>query len=266
MNVQVQSLAKNLDATLALLEERMLHPRFDQADFDRLKKQTIESIANQSTQASVVASNVYNKLLYGEGNIMAIPSIGTTASVGSITLDDVKKFYNDNFSASVADIVVVGDTEQKVIMPKLAFLNKWQAKPVQIPADAKPATIEKTKIYLVNKDKAAQSEIRIGYMALPYDATGEYYRAGIMNYILGGAFNSRINLNLREDKGYTYGAGSGFSGTESAGPYTASAGVRTNVSDSSVVEFMKEIKRYKEEGITDAELAFMKQDFRKPLS
>ncbi|MEJ7692221.1 pitrilysin family protein [Daejeonella sp.] len=258
MNISVQSLTKNLDATLALLEERMLRPRFDQADFDRLKKQTLESIANQSTQAPVVASNVYNKLLYGEGNIMAIPGIGTTASVGSITLDDVKKFYSDNFSASVANIVVVGDTEQKVIMPKLAFLNKWQAKPVQIPADAKPATIDKTKIYLVNKDKAAQSEIRIGYMALPYDATGEYYRAGIMNYILGGAFNSRINLNLREDKGYTYGAGSGFSGTESAGPYTASAGVRTNVSDSSVVEFMKEIKRYKEEGITDAELAFVK--------
>ncbi len=258
INIQVQSLTKNLDATLALLEERMMHPRFDPADFDRLKKQTLESIANQSTQAPVVASNVYNKLLYGEGNIMAIPGIGTTASVGSITLDDIKKFYNDNFSASVADIVVVGDTEQKVIMPKLAFLNKWQAKPVQMPADAKPAAIDKTRIYLVNKDKAAQSEIRIGYIALPYDATGEYYRAGIMNYILGGAFNSRINLNLREDKGYTYGAGSGFSGTESAGPYTASAGVRTNVSDSSVVEFMKEIKRYKEEGITDAELAFVK--------
>jgi zinc protease len=258
VNIQVQSLAKNLDATIALLEERMLHPRFDPADFDRLKKQTLESIANQSTQAPVVASNVYNMLLYGEGNIMAIPTIGTAASVGSITLDDVKKFYNDNFSAAVADIVIVGDTEQKVIMPKLAFLNKWQAKPVQIPADAKPASIEKTKIYLVNKDKAAQSEIRIGYIALPFDATGEYYRAGIMNYILGGAFNSRINLNLREDKGYTYGAGSGFSGTESAGPYTASAGVRTNVSDSSVVEFMKEIKRYKEEGITDAELAFVK--------
>lgn len=258
MNISVQSLTKNIDATLALLEERMLHPRFDQADFDRLKKQTLESIANQSTQAPVVASNVYNKLLYGEGNIMAVPNIGTAASVGSITLDDVKKFYGDNFSASVADIVVVGDTEQKIIMPKLAFLNKWQSKPVQIPADAKPATIDKTRIYLVNKDKAAQSEIRIGYIALPYDATGEYYKAGIMNYILGGAFNSRINLNLREDKGYTYGAGSGFSGTESAGPYTASAGVRTNVSDSSVVEFMKEIKRYKEEGITDSELAFVK--------
>ena len=258
MNVSVQTLTKNLDATLTLLEERMLRPRFDQADFDRLKKQTLEGIASQSTEASVVASNVYNKLLYGEGNIMAIPEIGTTSSVGSIMLDDVKGFYRNNFSPSITDLVIVGDIGQKEMMNKLAFLSKWEAKQVKIPLDAKIATIDKTKIYLVNKDKAAQSEIRIGYIALPYDATGEYYRTYVMNYILGDAFNSRINLNLREDKGYTYGAGSYFSGSESAGPFTAYAGVRSDVSDSSVVEFIKEIKRYSEEGITDEELAFVK--------
>ncbi|MGV3587695.1 MAG: M16 family metallopeptidase [Adhaeribacter sp.] len=258
MTVSVQALTKNLDATLALAEERMLHPRFDQADFDRLKKQTLESIANQSTQPTVIANNVYNKLLYGENNIMAVPTIGTAASVASITLDDVKKFYADNFSPSVTNLVIVGDTEKDKILPKLTFLNKWAPKPVEIPADVKIANLDKTKIFLVDKEKAAQSEIRIGYMALPYDATGEYYKSQIMNYILGGAFNSRINLNLREDKGYTYGAGSYFSGTESPGPYTAYAGVRSNVSDSSVVEFMKEIKRMREEGITDEELAFVK--------
>ena len=258
MNVSVQTLTKNLDATLTLLEERMLRPRFDQADFDRLKKQTLEGIASQSTEASVVASNVYNKLLYGEGNIMAIPEIGTTSSVGSIMLDDVKGFYRNNFSPSITDLVIVGDIGQKEMMNKLAFLSKWEAKQVKIPLDAKIATIDKTKIYLVNKDKAAQSEILIGYIALPYDATGEYYRTYVMNYILGDAFNSRINLNLREDKGYTYGAGSYFSGSESAGPFTAYAGVRSDVSDSSVVEFIKEIKRYSEEGITDEELAFVK--------
>ncbi|KAA5544960.1 M16 family metallopeptidase [Adhaeribacter rhizoryzae] len=258
MTVSVQSLVKNLDATLALLEERMLHPRFDQTDFDRLKKQRLEAIANQSTQPTVVANNVYNKLLYGEGNIMAVPVIGTTPSVQNITLADVKKFYQDNFSPSVANLVIVGDTEQNKILPKLTFLNKWTPKPVEIPTQATNAGIDKTKIFLIDKEKAAQSEIRIGYMALPYDATGEYYKARIMNYLLGGAFSSRINLNLREDKGFTYGARSGFSGTEYAGPFTASAGVRSNASDSSVVEFMKEIKRMREEGVTDAELAFVK--------
>jgi len=258
MTVMVQSQVKNLDATLALLEERMMHPRFSEDDFERLKKQRLEAIKNQSTQPSVIASNVYNKMLYGEGNIQAIPVIGTTKTVESIALADVKEFYQNYFSPSVTNLVIVGDVEQNQIMPKLAFLNQWAAKPVKMPAETKTAGIDKTKIFIVDKEKAAQSEIRIGYMALPYDATGEYYKASLMNYVLGGAFNSRINLNLREDKGYTYGAGSYFSGTESAGPYTAYAGVRSNVSDSSVVEFLKEIKRFREEGITDEELAFMK--------
>ncbi|MFD1754860.1 insulinase family protein [Rufibacter sediminis] len=258
MTVQVSSQVKNLDATLALLEERMFHPRFDAAEFDRIKKQRLEAIKNQSTQPTVVADNVYFKMLYGEGNIQAIPVAGTVQTVESISLDDVKKFYANYFSPSVTNLVVVGDVDQKQVMPKLAFLNKWTPKPVTMPSNAKAASIDKTKIFIVDKEKAAQSEIRIGYMALPYDATGEYYKAGLMNYVLGGAFNSRINLNLREDKGYTYGARSGFNGTEEAGPFTAMAGVRSNASDASVVEFMKEIKRFREEGITDAELAFMK--------
>ncbi|QHL88472.1 insulinase family protein [Nibribacter ruber] len=258
MTVQVSSQVKNLDATLALLEERMFRPRFDATEFDRLKKQRLEAIKNQSTQPTTVADNVYNKMLYGEGNIRAVPVVGTVKTVENISLEDVKKFYNDYFSPSVTNLVIVGDTDQKQIMSKLAFLNTWKPKPVNMPADTKLAGIDKTKIFIVDKEKAAQSEIRIGYMALPYDATGEYYKANLMNYVLGGAFNSRINLNLREDKGYTYGARSGFSGTEEAGPFTASAGVRSNASDASVVEFMKEIKRFREEGITDAELAFMK--------
>ncbi|MCC9136945.1 insulinase family protein [Pontibacter silvestris] len=258
MTVSVQSLVKNLNATLELLEERMLHPRFAQEDFDRLKKQRLEAIANQSTQPTVIANNVYNKLLYGEGNIMAVPEVGTTASVSHITLDDVKKFYAANFSPSVTSLVVVGDTEQSEILPKLSFLDKWSQKPVEIPANTTFATIDKTKIYLVDKENAAQTEIRIGYMALPYDVTGNYYKAGLMNFILGGDFSSRINQNLREGKGYTYGARSGFSGSETVGPFTAAAGVRANASDSSVVEFMKEIKLMKEKGISDEELAYLK--------
>ncbi len=258
MTVQVQTQVKNLDATLALLEERMLHPRFSKDDFDRLKKQRLEAIKNQSTQPTVIANNVYNKLLYGQGHIQAIPVMGTLPTVENITLDDVKKFYQNYFSPSVTNLVIVGDVEQNEIMPKIAFLNKWAAKKVTMPAEPKLNTAKKTTIFLVDKDKAAQSEIRIGYMALPYDATGEYYKASLMNFVLGGNFNSRINLNLREEKGYTYGAGSYFSGTEATGPYTAYAGVRSNVSDSAVVEFMKEIKRFREEGITDEELAFMK--------
>ncbi|MEJ8755414.1 pitrilysin family protein [Pontibacter sp. H259] len=256
--ITVSTLKKNLDKTLALLEERLFRPKFAQDDFDRLKKQQLEGIANQSTQPTAIANGVYSKLLYGENHIMAIPTSGTTASVSSITVDDVKQFYKANFSPSVSNLVVVGDISEKEIMGKLDFLKKWDKKNVVIPADAKAPVIAKTKLYFVDKPDAAQSEIRIGYVAMPYDATGDYYKTGLMNFALGGAFNSRINLNLREDKGYTYGARSGFSGSKYAGPFTASAGVRADATAASVVEFMKEITEFKNKGITEAELQFMK--------
>ena len=259
ITLSVETPVKNLDSTLALLEEAMFRPRFATEDFDRLKKQQIELIGNQSTQPVVIANKAYNKLLYGADNIRAVPISGTAKTVEGITLDDVKAFYAKNLSPSVTNLVIVGDVDQKTIMSKLAFLNKWAAKPVQIPTALPSRKIDKTRIYLVDKEQAAQSEIRIGYLTdLPYDATGDYYRATLANYMLGGAFSSRINMNLREDKGYTYGARSGFASTRTPGPFTAQAGVKAAATDSSVVEFVKEITNYGKTGITQEELDFVK--------
>ncbi|GAB3916769.1 M16 family metallopeptidase [Larkinella terrae] len=258
IQVSVSSLTKNLDATLALVEEKLFRPRFASEDFERLKKQQIELIANQSTQPVVIANKAYNKLLYGD-DIRAVPTSGTTKTVANITLDDVKAFYQQNFSPSVTSLVVVGDVDKTAILPKLGFLKTWPAKPVDLPKPVVAKKVDKTRIYLIDKDKAPQSEIRIGYLTdIPFDATGDYYRAGLANYILGGAFNSRINMNLREDKGWTYGARSTFSSTKAPGPFTAQAGVKAAATDSSVVEFVKEITNYGKTGITEAELAFLK--------
>ena len=116
-----------------------------------------------------------------------------------------------------------------------------------------------TTIYLVNKEKAAQSSIRIGKRGLKVDITGEFYRSSLLNFPLGGNFNSRINLNLREDKGYTYGASSGFWGDKYAGGFTAGTSVRADVTDKSIVELVKEIETYKTVGISEAELKFMRK-------
>ncbi|RZK35691.1 MAG: insulinase family protein, partial [Hymenobacter sp.] len=256
--VYVQTLTKNLPATMALLDQRLLHPRFDPADFDRLKKQTLQGIANQVTQPVTIANNAYSKLLYGPNDIMGVPSNGTTASVTSLTLDDVKQFYAANYAPNVSYLTVVGDVDQAATEQSVAFLKAWPQKNVTLPtAPVAQAQPDKTKIYFIDKPGAAQSEIRVGYLtALPYDATGDYYRAYLSNYVLGQAFNSRINLNLREDKGYTYGARSGYSSTHFAGPFTAQAGVRADATAASVKEFMKEITNY-HTGITDEELAFL---------
>ncbi|MGM9510427.1 M16 family metallopeptidase [Larkinella sp. GY13] len=259
IQVSVSSLTKNLDATLALVEEKMFRPKFATEDFVRLKKQQLELISNQSTQPVVIANKAYSRLLYGADNIRAIPTSGTIKTVENISLDDVKAFYQQNFSPSVTNLVIVGDVEKTAILPKLDFLKKWAAKPVSLPKAPVAKKIDKTRIYLIDKDKAAQSEIRIGYLTdLPYDATGEYYKAGLANYILGGAFNSRINMNLREDKGWTYGARSSFGSTKTPGPFTAQAGVKAAATDSSVVEFVKELTNYGKTGITEDELAFLK--------
>ncbi|MBF9236984.1 insulinase family protein [Hymenobacter sp. BT683] len=254
--VSVQSLTKNLPATLALVEERLLHPRFDPADFARLKKQTLEGIANQNTLPVLIADKTYSRLLYGPTDVMSVAASGTTATVGSLTLDDVKQFYQQNYAPNVSFLTVVGDVDQQALTPQLAFLKAWPKKEVILPVGQPATQPDQTRFYFVNKEGAAQSEIRIGYLAMPYDATGEYYRATLANFILGENFLSRLNTNLRETKGYTYGARSGFAGSRYAGPFTAQAGVRADATAASVKEFMSEITNYAN-GISDDELSYL---------
>ncbi len=224
-----------------------------------MKNQQLEGVKSQAKQPVSIANNVYRRTLYGDENIYSVPASGIEETVANITLDDVKKFYADYYSPSVSELVIVGDIDKKSILSKLSFLESWKGKDVKIPSLTINNKIEKTKIYLVDKPQAPQSEIRIGYLTdLKYDATGKYFENYLMNYNLGGAFNSRINLNLREDKGYTYGARSYFNSDDDAGPYTATAGVRANVTDSAVAEFMKEIKLYADKGTNQEEVDFMK--------
>lgn len=258
ISVNISSLTKNLDATLKIANEMLFQPKFDQGDFDRLKSEQLQTINNQSTQPVVIANNAYRKILYGKDHILSTPVIGTKESLAAITLDDVKNFYSSNFSPAVSKVVVVGDVSKESVLPKLDFLKSWAKKEVMQAKQPVTPTIEKTKIYFVNKDNAPQSEVRIGYIGMPYDATGEFFKAYLSNFVLGGAFNSRVNINLRETKGWTYGARSGFSGSKHAGPFTASAGVKGEATDSSIVEFIKEIKMYAESGIKDDEVTFMK--------
>ncbi len=255
----VEALKHKLRPTLALLEEKLMRPAFKQEDLERHKKSQIQGIINSKKNPGSVASNVYNKVLYGKDDIRAVPFSGTEETVNSITLKDIENYYKSNISPSVASLVIVGDIDKKLLKKDLKFLKKWKGKSVNIPKLSTPDDIMRTVLYLVDIPDAAQSQIRIGYTHdMTYDALGEYYKSTLMNYPLGGAFNSRINLNLREDKGWTYGARSGFSASKIPGKFTASAGVKRNATDSSIIEFMNEVKGYHTKGITYDELDFMK--------
>ena len=253
----VSSLKQNLDSTLKIAEEMLLMPKFSQEDFDLVKKDQLDGIANQATQAASIASNVFSKLVYGPESNLSLPSNGTTETVSSITLDDVKEYYK-NFSGYNAVLAVSGDIDQAAVLKKLAFLNKLQSVNTIPQAKYKLPEVDKTRLYFVDKKGAPQSEIRIGAMSLAYDATGEFFKSNIMNFAFAGAFNSRVNYLLREVRGFTYGTRGGFYGNKFAGPYIISGGFKGNATDSSVVDILGELKKYSSGGITEEELAFTK--------
>jgi zinc protease len=256
--LQVQSLKKNIDKTLVLLQERLFLPDFKAEVFDRLKKQTLESFKQLKAQPAAVADVVFAKLNFGPNNILGLPEEGTEATVQNITLEDIKNYYNNYMTSRETKVVIVGDIKEAQILPKLAFLNKLADKRI-IHLEISPApAINKTIVYLVDVPNAAQTEFRIGNITgLKYDATGDFYRALLLNYPLGAQFNSRLNLNLREDKGWTYGARSIFTGDKYSGEFVFSSGIRANATDSALSEVMRELKAYLD-GPTDAEVSFLK--------
>ncbi|MEI9947016.1 MAG: pitrilysin family protein [Chitinophagaceae bacterium] len=257
---EVFTLKKNLDATMALLEERILSPKFTADAFSRLKRQRIESFKQSKSQPAAIASSVFGVINYGTNNIFGISQNGTEQTVAGLTLEDVQGYYDNYMTSNGLNVVVVGDIKEEEILPKLSFLNKLPNKKLDLPTSiAASAPVQKTKIYLVDVKNAAQSEFRVGYLTgLKYDATGDYYKAMITNFPFGGAFNARVNINLREDKGWTYGARSGFSSDKYTGVFAFSSGIKAPATDSALSEVLKELKDYSANGIKQDELVFTK--------
>lgn len=256
----IQTLKKNLDQTLALVEERMFNPKFTQEAFGRIQQQRLQGFKQAKADPASVADNVFAKLNYGPNSILGMSEDGTEYTIANLKLEDVESYYKNYMTSKGVKVVIVGDVKQAEVLPKLAFLNKLPNKKVELPAvNAKATEIDKSKVYLVDIPKAAQSQFRVGYATgLKYDATGDFYKSRLMNYALGGDFNSRLNLNLREDKGWTYGARSSFTADEYTGDFEFSSGIRADATDSALIEVMKELKNYRDNGITEAELKFMK--------
>jgi len=256
----VQMLKKNLDKTLALLEERMLRPQFTDDAFKRNQKQALESLKQAKAQASSVAGDLINKIIYGPDNILAMSENGTPNTVKNLKLEDIKYYYNNYMTSKDAKVVIVGDLKEEEILPKLGFLDKLPNKKIALPTvNAAPVPASESKIFLVDIPKAAQTEFRVGYATgLKYDATGEYFKASLMNFTIGGGFSSRINQELRETKGWTYGAGTSFTGDEYSGRWGFSSGIRADATDSALAELVDQLKDYSTTGITDDELTFMK--------
>ncbi|MBV1923602.1 MAG: insulinase family protein [Flavobacteriaceae bacterium] len=255
--IRGNTLVRNLDKTIALIEEILLQPRWDEEEFARIKTRTINEIKRSDADPSTVAGRVYNKLLYGKDHIFSYPTVGTVASVEAITIDHLKDFYAKNFSPSISKFHIVGKINKDKTLASLSNLNKnWAAKEVTIPEFPIENNREKASLYFVDIPDAKQSVINIGYISMPRTSK-DFYPAEVMNYKLGGSFSGNVNLILREEKGYTYGARTNFSGSKIPGTFTASSSVRTNTTGESVQIFKDQIEKYKE-GISEEDLEFTK--------
>ncbi len=268
ITIGVTTLAKNYDQTLALVEEMLLEPRWDATEFELLKKSVVGNLRQQKASPTTIASNVYNELIYGKENIRSKNILGTIESVGNITLDDLKLFYTNYISPSVAKIHVVGDIDKEKVITSLSNLeSKWASKEVNIPVYKTPEAPNKPTVYFYDVPNAKQSVINFGAPALAA-TDADFYPATVMNYILGGGgFASQLTQELREGKGYTYGIGSGFSGTKAAGPFTISSRVRTNVTLESA-QLVKKIitdypKNYSEKDLATTKGFLIKSNARR---
>jgi len=255
--ISANTLTRNYSKTMQLIEEILLQPRWDEEEFALIKTRTINDIKRRSAQPNSVARDVYNRLLYGENHIYGYNTSGSAESVESIAIDDIKDFYSANFSPSVSRFNVVGNISKKQVMESLKNLNNnWLPKVVTMPVYELPTPVEKANLYFVDFPKAKQSVIDIGYLALAR-TDKDYYPATVMNYKLGGSFSGNVNLVLREEKGFTYGARSYFSGTKIKGPFTATSSVRTNTTFESVKIFKEEMEKYPKE-VSQEDLDFTK--------
>lgn len=248
---------RNFNKTMDLVQEILLQPRWDEKEFARIKTSTINQIMRSGADPNVIASQVYNKMLYGEDHPLGHPTIGTAESVNTIKIHDLKEFYEKNFSPSVSRLHVVGDISKDAVLASIKNLeSQWKIKDVTIPEFPINNDRDKTSLYFVDIPEAKQSVINIGYIALPR-SNEDYFPVEVMNYKLGGSFSGNVNLILREDKGYTYGAYTSFSGSKIPGKFTAFSSVRTNATAESVGIFREQIAKYKE-GISNEDLDFTK--------
>ena len=257
MTVSVNTLKRNFEKTVALVQEILLQPRWDEEQFALARLSGINGIKRNMASPNYLASRAFSNLLYGEGHILAIPNGGTIESVEAITMDDLKEYYNNYTSPTVSRVNVVGDIDkERIIAAFEELVTTWTPREVIIPEVEIPANPETSKIYFVDVPGAKQSIIQIGNLSIPRSHP-DYFAAQVANDKLGGSFNGYLNLILREEKGFTYGARSGISGNRTTGTFSASSSVRTTATLESVQIFKEEMEKYRQ-AISQEDLDFTK--------
>ncbi|MBW6491376.1 MAG: insulinase family protein [Lentimicrobium sp.] len=227
INITANCLTRNFDAVLALVEEIVLEPRWDEVEFERIRQATLGTIAQRNANPNAIAGNVFNRFIYGENHILSQPITGNETSVNAITLEDLKAYYNTAFSPKAASFHIAGDLKQDIAVKSLESLaKKWSGNVVNIPVYKIPEQELKSKLFFVDIPDAKQSVIMAGALAIPRNHP-DYFPTSFVNYKLGDGTGSKLFSVLRLEKGYTYGANSFIMPRTNAGPFIASSSVQS---------------------------------------
>jgi zinc protease len=251
--VSVDVLSRTARDTMPIFADIVRRPMFPADALDRVRNERLAELIQQRDEAGAIAGKRFSSLLYGTGTY-GNTIIGNPESVARITIDDVRRFYAQHFAPNDSSLVITGDVDPaQAIADVTKLFADWERVDVPQRPPIAPRPMESSRIYLIDRPAAVQSEIRVGHVGVPR-ACEDYFALSVMNALLGGVFNSRINMNLREKHGYTYGARSVFAFRRQAGPFVVSAPVRNEVTRESVSEMLGELRRIREGDVEEQEL------------
>jgi len=251
------SLTKHQETLLNLFTDVLFNPSFPQEELDKLKKQTISVLASEKDDPSSIGMVVSNAVLYGKDHPYG--ENATEATVNAIEVEDIANYYKSYFRPNIAYMAIVGDitkNEAEILMKK--YFGGWEKATVPSHEWRKATVPAENQVILVDRPASVQSVINITYpVELQYNSP-DRISATLLTYILGGGSSSRLFMNLRENKGYTYGAYSSISPDRIIGNFEADASVRTEVTDSAAYQFFYELRNITQKTITDEEVAAAK--------
>lgn len=256
-NVNVLVLKKYLNVGIDILQDVVLNPTFPDEELERVKTQRLASIKQSKAEAGYLAGVRFAKELFA-GHPYGNESGGNEESIQKIKRDEIVKFYQKHFIPNNSFIIFAGDITPAEAVPLVEkYFGAWKKGPNPHKKFKDVKNISQTRVVIVDKPGAVQSAIRVGHLGIDRK-NKDYVKVFTLNTLLGGYFNSRINMNLRETRGYTYGASSSFDARFYPGPFVVSTDVRNEVTDSSIVEIIKELKRLIDEPVPEDELKMAK--------
>lgn len=252
--ISLRTLKENADRSIELFSKVITKPLFDEQSFAREKRKVLTRLIQLKDDPEEIASSVFEYIVLGKEDAYSFPITGFEDDINNISIEDIKGVYKSTFVPNNSALIVVGDISKEELSDKLNnYLRNWDPKVLDI-EKYKSKVKESPGIYLIHKEGSVQSEIRIGHNSKKRDKH-DFFSRTLLNTILGGQFSSRINLNLREEKGYTYGAFSRFNYFKECAFFYASTSVGIENTGNAIKEIIKELNLIRE-GVTEKELEF----------